>query len=265
MIKNLPIIISIFIFILLGVYSLFIEPNKLNVNHYKVQDIRLKGIKIVFASDLHIKPHQQKRLEKIIETINAESPDLVLSVGDFVSGHNEKMTMPIEDISKELGKVKAKYGFYTTLGNHEGWYDSEKVTKVLQDNGIQVLANANISIQLNGKKLYIAGVEDLTTGKPNINKALAGTKAPTILLTHSPDLFVKVPEDISLTLAGHTHGGQIRLPLIGAIFTASDFGNKYAKGFIEENGKKLITTTGIGTSILPIRFNCTPEIVVIEF
>ncbi len=90
MIKNLPIIIYLFIFILLGVYSLFIEPNKLEVNRYKIQDTQLKGIKIVFASDFHIKPHQQKRLENIIETINAENPDLVLSVGDFVSGHNEK-------------------------------------------------------------------------------------------------------------------------------------------------------------------------------
>lgn len=78
-------------------------------------------------------------------------------------------------------------------------------------------------------------------------------------------MFVKVPEDINLTLAGHTHGGQVRIPFIGPIFTTSNFGDKYTKGLIEEKGKKLITTTGIGTSILPVRFNCLPEIVVIEF
>lgn len=263
--KNLNFIIIIILFILLGCYSLFIEPNKLEVNHYKIQDAQLKGLNIVFASDFHIKPYQQKRLDKVIELINAENPDLVLSVGDFVSGHNEKMTMPIEDISKELGKIKSKYGFYTTLGNHDGWYGTEKVKKSLQANGIKVLDNENISIQVNNKTIYIAGIEDLMTGKPNINKALDETKTPTILLTHSPDMFVKVPEDINLTLAGHTHGGQVRIPFIGPIFTASNFGDKYTKGLVEEKGRNLITTTGIGTSILPIRFNCLPEIVVIKF
>lgn len=263
--KNLNFIIIIILFILLGCYGLFIEPNKLEVNHYTIEDVQLKGLKIVFASDFHIKPHQQKRLEKIVKLINAENPDLVLSVGDFVSGHNEKMTMPIEDISKELGKVKSKYGFYTTLGNHDGWYNSERITKVLQTNGVKVLANENVTLQLNSQKIYIAGIEDLMTGKPDIYKALDGTKSPTILLTHSPDMFVKVPEDINLTLAGHTHGGQVRIPFIGPIFTASRYGDKYTKGLVEEKGRKLITTTGIGTSILPVRFNCIPEIVVIKF
>lgn len=263
--KNLNFIIIIILFILLGCYSLFIEPNKLKVNYYTIKDAHLKDIKIVFASDFHIKPHQQKRLEKVIELINAENPDLVLSVGDFVSGHNEKMTMPIEDIAKELGKVKSKYGFYTTLGNHDGWYGTERVTKSLQANGIKVLDNENISIQVNNKTIYIAGVEDLMTGKPNIYQALDETKTPTILLTHSPDMFVKVPENVNLTLAGHTHGGQVRIPLFGPIFTASKYGDNYTKGLVEEKGRKLITTTGIGTSILPVRFNCLPEIVVIKF
>lgn len=263
--KNLNFIIIIILFILLGCYSLFIEPNKLKVNHYTIEDAKLNGLKVVFISDFHIKPHQQKRLDKVIELINTENPDLVLSVGDFVSGHNEKMTMPIEDISKGLGKVKSKYGFYTTLGNHDGWYGTERVTKSLQANRIKVLANKNVSIQLNDQKIYIAGIEDLMTGKPDIYKALDGTKSPTILLTHSPDMFVKVPEDVNLTLAGHTHGGQVRIPFIGPIFTASRYGDKYTKGLVEEKGRKLITTTGIGTSILPVRFNCMPEIVVIKF
>ena len=85
------------------------------------------------------------------------------------------------------------------------------------------------------------------------------------MLTHTPDMFPKVPDDVNLTLAGHTHGGQIRIPFLGPIFTASIHRDKYSKGFIEENEKKMIVTTGIGVSILPIRFNCPPEIVVIEF
>ncbi len=174
--KRFNFIILIFLFIGLCYYSLFIEPDKLEVNHYALQDSELHGIKIVFASDFHIKPHQQKRLKKVVELINSENPDLVLSVGDYVSGHSKNMTMPIEDITKELSKVKSKYGFYTTLGNHDGWYGADFITKSLEDNGIKVLANENSSIKINNKTFYITGVEDLMTGKPDIYKALENTK-----------------------------------------------------------------------------------------
>lgn len=258
-------ILYLLIIFVIGIYSLFMEPNMLEVNHYTICDNELSGFKIVFASDFHIKPHQQKRLETVVNLINAENPDLVLSAGDFVSGHNESMTMPIENIAKELGKVKSKYGFYTTLGNHDGWYGISRITEALEANGIKVLANKNTVVKTNSKTLYIAGVEDLMTGKPNIYEALDNVKSPVILLTHTPDLFSKVSEDVNLTLAGHTHGGQIRIPLLGPIYTASRYGDKYTMGLIEEKGKKLITTKGIGTSILPLRFNCIPEIIVIEF
>lgn len=134
------------------------------------------------------------------------------------------------------------------------------------NNGIKVLANENISIPINNKTVYIAEVEDLMTGHSNIYQALENTKTPVILLTHTPDIFPKLQSSVNLVLAGHTHGGQVRLPLLGPIFTASSYGDKYAKGLtIAKNGNKMITTKGIGTSILPIRFNCVPEIIVIEF
>ena len=259
------VLILIAIFFVIVAYSFFVEPNRLDLNKYVIQDSQLKGVKIVFASDFHVKPYGQKRLDKIVDMINAENPDLVLSVGDFVCGHMHHSTMPIEDIAKTLGKVKAKYGFYTTLGNHDAWYGNDEVQKALEQNRIKVLGNENIKLNVNGKTLYIAGVEDLMTGKPNVYEALNNTKRPVVMLTHTPDMFPKVPDDVNLTLAGHTHGGQIRIPFLGPIFTASSHRDKYSKGFIEENGKKMIVTTGIGVSILPIRFNCPPEIVVIEF
>lgn len=259
--KFLPLL---FIFIL-GIYSYFVEPNLLQINRYVIQDTELSGLKIIFASDFHIKPNQEKRLKKIVKLINTEEPDLVLSAGDFVAGHNAEMSMPIENIAKELGKIKSKYGFFTTLGNHDGWHNAILITETLRANGIKVLANANTSIITNNNQIFIAGVEDLTTGTPDIQKALKDTASPTILITHSPDIFPNVPQNVNLTLAGHTHGGQIRIPFIGAVVTASDYGNKYTLGLIKENNKKMITTKGIGTSILPIRFNCMPEIVLIEF
>lgn len=263
--KNLYLKIFLIIGFLLVGYGCFIEPNKLEVTNYVIQDQELSGVKIVFASDFHIKPHQQNRLEKIVDLINSQNPDLVLSAGDFVSGHLQKTTMTPEDIAKCLGKVKSKYGFYTTLGNHDQWYGEEEITKNLEANKIKVLNNTNKKVIVNGKPIYIAGIQY----KPSmiqISNAIDNTQKPTIMLTHSPDEFKKIPQDyVNLILAGHTHGGQIRLPLLGPLFTASNYGDKYAKGLIKEDGKTMITTTGIGTSILPIRFNCTPEIVVIEF
>jgi predicted MPP superfamily phosphohydrolase len=249
----------------LVIYGVFIEPNRLDVTKYTIQDKELAGIKIVFASDFHVKPHQQKRLKNIVAVINAQNPDIVLSAGDFVSGHLPQTTMPIEDIANGLGKIDAKYGFYTTLGNHDQWYGVEDVISTFEKNNIRVLHNKNIKINIRNKDVYIAGIQYKPYDRSIIWDSLEGTKQPVIMLTHSPDEFPDIPKTVNLTLAGHTHGGQVRIPLFGPIFTCSIYHDKYAQGLINENGKKLITTRGIGVSILPIRFNCPPEIVVIEF
>ena len=258
--------ILLIIFVISGFYAFFIEPNFLIVKHYKLQDESLKGLKIVFASDFHIRPNQEKRLKKVVKMINEQNPDVVLSVGDFVNGHKEKSTMPIEKITNELKNVRSKYGFYTVLGNHDWYIYGERVTKSLEDNGIKVLANNNTYFEWNNKKVYIAGVEDFNTRHALVWKALDGVENPTILLSHSPDIFPRVKENVNLTLSGHLHGGQIRIPLFGAIMAPSGYGDSYSKGkVIVENGKKMIVTRGIGNSILNIRFCCLPEIVVIEF
>jgi hypothetical protein len=237
----------------------------LTIKNYKIKDNDLKGLKIVFASDFHIKPNQKKRLSEIISLINKQNADIVLSTGDFVYGHKENLSMPIEDILEQFKNIKSKYGFYTALGNHDRWISKENIKEKLKNNNINVLSNSNIKIDLNEKSLYIAGLEDMQRGNPNIELALKNTQNPIILLTHSPDMFPKVPTNVNISFAGHVHGGQIRLPFFGAIIIPSEFGNKYAFGLIEKNHKKMIVTKGIGNSILPVRFNCKPEIVVIDF
>lgn len=260
-------IIIILILILAGVAidSLLIEPNMLRVKKYTLNDEDLKGLKVVFVSDFHITPTGQKRFDKLINTINNEKSDMVLSTGDFVGGYKDNETMPIEDIAKNLTKIKSKYGIITVLGNHDWDTDGIKITKTLNANNITVLANSNVKINTGDKEIYIAGVEDLKTRKPDIDKALSNTENPTILLSHSPDVFPSVPQKVNLTLAGHLHGGQIRLPFWGAITVPSKYGNRYTTGKITEDDKAMIVTNGIGMSILPIRFNCPPEIVVINF
>ena len=110
----------------------------------------------------------------------------------------------------------------------------------------------------------IAGVEDLQTGNPDIEKAIGQNNKDVILLTHSPDIFPQVPNTVTLTLAGHTPGGQIVFWGMEPLLVPSAYGKKYAYGFKQENGKNLYVSKGLGTSILPLRFNCKPEIVVIE-
>ncbi len=265
-------------FILIGIlilviWSFFIEPNMLIVNNQAFNIKGLEGLKVVFVGDFHVKPNQKNRLACVVNKINEQHPDLILSTGDFVSGHDPKQSLSIEEIAQELSKLKPKYGFYTVLGNHDWWQGGEKIEKVLESNGIIVLGNENKKLNINEKVLYIAGVEDMDTRNIDLSKALKNTNHPAILLTHTPDVFPfiadetnsKITNKVDLTLAGHTHGGQVNLPFIGVLIVPSSYGNKYARGLIEEKGKKMFVTKGIGTSILPVRFNCTPEIVVINF
>lgn len=259
------IFISIIIILLLC-YSTFIEPNKIKITKYHIENTKLKGLKIGFISDFHLKSNHQKRLKKIIKLLKEQNPDIILSTGDFMYNHKTKGSMKIETIAEELSKIIPQYGFYTVLGNHDWLADGIHITKMLQEKNINVLDNSNIRISLNtGESLYIAGVEDYQTKSPNINNALQNTNKSTILLTHNPDIFPQLTKKITLTLAGHTHGGQVRLPFIGAVIVPSKFRSKYAKGVIKENGNIMIVTQGLGNSILPFRFNCSPEIVLIEF
>lgn len=269
------------IFILIFLWSFLIEPNLLVIKEYK--DKELGNIKIVFVSDFHIAKNEKRRLERIVNVINAQEPDLVLSGGDFIKGHSGKNTLPIEEQAEILKKLKAP--MITVLGNHDRWYDGERVRSVLEKSGITVLENSNIKFG----NLYIAGVEDLQTGFPDIKKALEGTKSPCILLSHSPDIYYDLgaeintgvntgvnrgankegnfdvqEEKVELILAGHVHGGQICIPFFGAVIVPSKYGVKFAKGLIHETGNKMFITKGLGTSILPFRFCSVPEIVVIN-
>lgn len=247
------------ILVILFVYSVIIEPNILTVKRVEISDEKLKGLRIVFASDFHFKPYEKYRLTRIVKKINAQNPDIILLGGDYVNGHKKGNTLDIEIISKGLGSLKSKYGAFVVMGNHDGWQGKKEIIDAFEAAGINVLENSSRSFD----KFTVAGVEDLQTGNPDIKKAFAGVKSPAILLTHTPDMIDEIPQDAVLTLAGHTHGGQVVLhkPLI----VPSKYGTKYAYGLFEVNGKKIFVSRGLGTSILPLRFNCFPEIVVIEF
>ena len=176
-----------------------------------------------------------------------------------MNGHKKGNSLPIEKIANKFSNINSKFGTYAVIGNHDGWQGKEEIISALKSNGINVLFNSNKCFE----NFCIAGVDDLQTGNPNVQKAIEETNKPTILLTHTPDVLPNVPEEIVLTLAGHLHGGQVRLHK--ALIVPSAYGDKFANGFLNDNGKKIFISKGLGTSILPLRFNCFPEIVVIDF
>lgn len=251
-----------YIFILLlflAIYSVFIEPNILTIHRIILKDEALKGLKLVFASDFHIKPYERLRLKRIVKKINAQNADIVLLGGDYVSGHEKGKTLSPSGIAAELAKLQSKLGTVAVMGNHDGWQGKKEIIEEFEAVGITVLENANKDYE----RFSVAGVEDLQTGMPDLKKALTNAKKPVILLSHTPDIVENIMSDVTLTLAGHTHGGQIVLPLKGALTVPSKYGTKYAYGFFED--ERMNVSRGLGTSILPLRFNCFPEIVVIEF
>ena len=242
--------------LILFIWSYFVEPNLIFIKHYKVQG--LNGKKIVFVSDFHIATHGRARLKRIVKKINKINPDLVLSGGDYIKGHTGKHTLDIEEQAKELAEIKAP--IISVLGNHDAWYDKYHVQKALEDNGITVLKNSNTKF----KDLYIAGVEDMQTSIPQVETALEGVESPVILISHTPDIYYDVKDKVDLILAGHVHGGQIRLPFFGALICPSKYGTKFSCGNFKETKNRMIVTRGLGTSILSLRFNDPPEIVVLE-
>lgn len=247
--------------ITLFVWGFLIEPYILTVKKIQIEDDTLKGLRIVFATDFHYKPYEKFRLKRDVKKINEQNADIILLGGDFLNGHEKGMSLESKVVAQEFAKLKSKYGVFAVFGNHDVWQDAEGVYDNFTKNNITVLKNNS---QKAGN-VYIAGVEDMQTQNPDIEKALKYAKSPTILLSHTPDIIYNVPEDVNLTLAGHLHGGQIRLPFHGALVAPSKYGTKFAYGMYNVKNRKLFVSRGIGTSVLPLRFFCLPEIVVIDF
>ncbi|HEU0251912.1 MAG TPA: hypothetical protein VFR12_02695, partial [Pyrinomonadaceae bacterium] len=150
-------------------------------------------------------------------------------------------------------------------GNHDWWYNGGKVRQALEQNGIKVLEDEVLQVNARGTSLWLIGLSDLWTRKPKIIETTSTIPEgqPVIALTHNPDIFPQLPERVQLLLAGHTHGGQVRFPLIGSVVESSKFGERYGAGHVFENNHHLFVSTGIGTSIMPVRFGVPPEIVLL--
>lgn len=271
------------------VWGFLIEPNLLVVNRHEIKPAGWNkehdGLRIVVVSDLHGGASfiDAAKLKQVVDAANAENPDLVVLLGDFVSQvrsaeaiEQRPLKMPIEEVARSIAGLKAKFGVFAVIGNHDDWYDRETVRKALERVGIRVLVDELATIEIKSVNLHLLGLRDfMSVGSPSKFmkevKALADgiDNGDLIILDHSPDVVPMLTgrnsasDRTRLILAGHTHGGQVWLPFIGSPIVPSNFGQRFAFGLVKYEGVDVFVTTGVGTSILPVRFMVPPEIAVL--
>jgi predicted MPP superfamily phosphohydrolase len=216
-------------------------------------------------ADLHAGSPQVDvdRIERIVARVNGESVDLVALLGDYIDTRVALSEwIEPEKIADRLARLESRLGTYAVLGNHDWAHVGARMGQALRDSGVTLLENAVAPVG----SFWIAGLGDLMKRNGDLDGTLAQVPAgaPVLLLSHNPDVFPRVPPSVALTLSGHTHGAQIDLPVLRDKLTPSRFGARYTGGHIEESGRHLYVSDGIGTSRLPIRFRTMPEIPVLE-
>jgi uncharacterized protein len=233
------------------------------------------GFRMAQLSDIHLDQFTEPFfLRDAVERVNRLNPDAVLLTGDFVT--HELLPRKLGEHSawrcaNILDALQCRRR-YAVLGNHDLVVGAATVTAALTANAIQVLRNASTALEQGSSRLWIAGLDDAVEGEPDIDKAVPGyirgrAREPVLMLCHAPDYadaLVAHPAgpSVALMISGHTHGGQIRLPLVGALELPA-LGKKYVEGSFAVAGLQLYVNRGIGTVGLPFRLNCPPEITLI--
>ncbi|MCP4314654.1 MAG: metallophosphoesterase [Hyphomicrobiales bacterium] len=267
-------------------YEPFLKPREVR---YRIRSERFdylhhqhrQGLRIVALSDLHACRlwMDSPRIRRIVAQINSLKPDLIVLLGDYVSGIQPKKWTNLSPTAwtNALSDLKAPLGTYAVLGNHDCRFGAEGVTRHLETAGIPVLHNtATLLKTQTGARLWLAGLGDqravsLGSGRFLGEDDLAGTMRqvrgdtdPLILLAHEPDIFPAISSRVDLLLSGHTHGGQVRLPILGTPHVQSRHGQRYVYGHFVEDDRQMIVSGGLGCARLPMRFGIPPEIAIIE-
>jgi len=256
---------------LIGYYAIIFEPNNIKIEKYNLIIENLpssfNNLKIAHLSDFH-SLRFGPREKKVLEMLEELKPEFVFITGDFVDPIGKIITdrelISIKNFWQKLGE-KYKDKIFAVLGNH----DTKIIKNYLEESGIVVLNNENKNLFLdkNEEFIYLIGVADPVFKKANLVKAMEDIeeKLPKILLAHGPEIMAQVNnKKIDLILVGHTHGGQVNIPILGKLLQPlSQYGRQYTKGLFKIDSTYLYVNRGIGTSFFPIRFASSPEITLI--
>jgi uncharacterized protein len=254
--------------------SFLLEPNRPRIVH---QDFslsrwpeRLNGFTIALLSDFHYDPYCSVHpLHATVPLVNHLHPDLIVLTGDFVSvpllGDDAKAAFAAEPCANILRQMTAPHGLWAVMGNHDFNTDPVYVTRALRSVGIQVLEDQSTAIEHDGARFWLAGVNDVLSRTANLTETLRRVPAgeAVVLLAHEPDFADEASKfPIDLQLSGHSHGGQVRIPLLPPLYLPA-MAKKYVMGTYQVGPLPLYTNAGIGTVGVPVRLNCPPEITLI--
>ena len=259
-------------------YAGYEAAERLVVTRYRLNPPRWRTghrLTIAVVADLHASGPNMglRRVEQVVEVTNALGADLIVLLGDYFGTHRfVTEVVPPAAWAGALARLRAPHGVWSILGNHDWWYDIEGTRKALRDVRIPIMQNDAELIGDAPNRFWLAGLGDQLAhwlghrrfqGIDDLPGTLAriNTDDPVILLVHEPDIFTRVPDRVALTLAGHTHGGQIRIPLLWEHFVPSQYGARFAYGHIVEQDRHLVVSGGLGCTHVPARLGVPPEIV----
>lgn len=272
-------LITIFLF-----YAYYIEPRQFVIVREELAVPKwspsLNGFRVVAIADIHTGSNYAppERVRYVVEQANAQEADLIVLLGDYVSESKwsrearklpdgtdrTELKVPMEIIADSLRGLKAKYGVYAIIGNHDWYHNQDKIIRAFRDVGINVLNNEVASVDVNGERVNIWGIEDLWQNRrvPLENSYdTISDKRNIIAITHNPDSLLQSPDGIAIMFAGHSHGGQLNWPIFGPFAPFND--PRFMDGHAVVDGRHVYVTSGVGTSVLPLRFRVPPEIAVI--
>jgi predicted MPP superfamily phosphohydrolase len=255
-----------------------VARERLRVPHWPAS---LSGLRVAALADLHTGGPQvdEERLDELVGLVACEDPDVVALLGDYI---DPAVTLgewiEPEAIAARLARASSRLGTVAVMGNHDWGHTGPRMRDALRDAGITVLENDAVRIDAAARmaqsqsgdrvnsSFWIAGLGDLTRRDANIERALESVPLddPVVLLSHNPDVFPRVPDRVSLTICGHTHGAQVDIPVVRDVTTPSRFGARYTRGHIVEGGRHMYASAGVGTSRFPVRFRAKPEIALLE-
>ena len=256
----------ILVAIIIYIDARYIEPKLLVIDEEEVVTniIPIDGeLKIVQFSDIHLgADYTLDQFYGVVDKINEMNADIVIFTGDLID--NNKTYTDEDGVTYALSKICSKYGNYAVIGNHDhGGNGTRRYKRIMKNAGFNLLVNENDTITLdNGSKIDIIGIDDIVLSKPDFYEAYKGTSEDSfkLFLSHAPDVDDLIANKVDLQLSGHSHGGQVRIPIIGAPYKIS-YGKEYVKGMYRAEDERLVyVSAGIGTSQVPYRFCNLPSI-----